>query len=80
MTSVTLYTSVGCSLCERALEVVRQAQAELEFELEIVDIEGNRALEAAYREDLPVVEIDGSRAFRYFVDPRALRERIVAAS
>jgi hypothetical protein len=59
---------------------VREAQAELEFELRIVDIAGDPVLESAYREDLPVVEIDGSRAFRYFVDPRALRERIAAAS
>jgi glutaredoxin-like protein DUF836 len=59
---------------------VRAAQAELEFELEIVDIAGHPALESAYREDLPVVEIEGRRAFRYFVEPQALRERIAAAS
>ena len=52
---LTLYSASGCSLCERALEVVRQAQTELGFELEVVPIDGDPALEAAYRELLPVV-------------------------
>ena len=41
-----------------------------------VDITGDDALEAQYREWLPVVEIDGRRAFVYFVDPAALRRRV----
>jgi glutaredoxin len=80
MTSVTLYTSAGCSLCQRALEVVGEARAELGFDLELVDIDGDPDLESAYRELLPVVEIDGVRAFTYFVEPRALRARLAAAS
>jgi glutaredoxin len=79
MTSVTLYTSAGCSLCQRALEVVGEAQAELGFDLELVDIEGDADLETAYRKLLPVVEIDGERAFTYFVEPRALRARLASA-
>jgi hypothetical protein len=45
-----------------ALAVVRDAQAELGFELELVDIDGDPELEAHYREHLPVIEIDGARA------------------
>jgi glutaredoxin len=73
---VTLYRAAGCTLCERALEVVRDARQELAFELQIVDIDDDPALEGAYREDLPVVEIDGVRAFRYFVEPGAFRARL----
>jgi glutaredoxin len=80
MTRVVVYTASGCHLCERALEVVREAQAELGFELQLVDIEGERALEARYREHLPVVEIDGEHAFTYFVEPNALRMRLGAQS
>ena len=76
--TVTLYTSPGCGLCERALEVVTEAQEELGFELEIVSIDGDETLEAAYREHLPVVEIDGERAFVYYVDPGALRRKLPA--
>ena len=49
--------------------------AELGDGFDEVDITGDDALEARYREWLPVVEIDGERAFVYFVDPAALRRR-----
>jgi glutaredoxin len=78
MSRVVLYTSEGCRLCERALEVVRAAQAEHGFELELVDIGGDSELEARYRKLLPVVEIDGEEAFTYFVEPDALQARLEA--
>jgi glutaredoxin len=76
MSAVTVYTAAGCSLCERALEVVRGVRDELGFELEVVDIGGVAELEARYREQVPVVEIDGERAFTFFVDADALRGRL----
>jgi hypothetical protein len=57
--------------------VVRDLQEELGFELTLVDIAGDPALEARYRVHVPVVEIDGERAFTYFVEPDALRARLV---
>ena len=50
------------------------------FDLEEVDIGGDPALEARYREWLPVVEIDGERAFVYYVDPDAFRRKVAAQS
>jgi hypothetical protein len=73
---VTLYHAEGCHLCERALEVVREAQELEPFTLELVDIGGVGALEAAYRESLPVIEIDGERAFTYFVTVEGLLARL----
>jgi hypothetical protein len=49
---------------------------ELGDDFDEVDITGDDALEARYREWLPVVEIDGERAFVYFVDPAALRRKL----
>ena len=69
---------MDCSLCTRALEVVRDAQADVAFELEVVSIDRNPDLEARYREHVPVLEIDGERAFTHFVEPEALRERLRA--
>ena len=77
---VTLYHAAGCHLCERARKVVREAREAVPFELEEVDIGGDPALEARYREWLPVVEIDGERAFVYYVDPVALRRKLGAQS
>ena len=76
---VTVFHAAGCHLCERALAQVRAFKEELEFELEEVAIDGNRELEARYREWLPVVEIDGRRAFTYYVQPDAFRRRLTAA-
>ena len=73
---VTVYHAAGCHLCERALEVVEAAHAELGFTLELVDIGGDLDLEARYRERLPVIEIDGEAAFTFFVTPVALRSAL----
>jgi hypothetical protein len=59
---------------------VRELQAELGFELREVDISGDEALEAAYREWLPVVEVDGERRFTYHVHPDALRRAVAQAN
>lgn len=57
---------------------MREAQPELGFELDVVEIDGDPVLESRYREHLPVVEIDGERAFTHFVDADALRARLVS--
>jgi hypothetical protein len=58
---------------------VRALQTELGFALSEVDITGDDALEAAYREWLPVVEIDGRRRFTYHVQVDALRDAVAQA-
>jgi len=75
---VVVYTVEDCSLCERAIEVVRMVRTEVEFELELVDIDGDPELERRYRALLPVVEIDGREAFVFEVDPDALRDELAA--
>jgi glutaredoxin len=62
----------GCSLCDRAREQLDR----LGVLYEAVDITGDEALEAQYREWLPVVEIDGERAFVYYVDEAALLRKL----
>ena len=72
MPRVVLYSARACHLCE-------QARAILDAEgvtYEAVDITGDPALEAEYREWLPVVEIDGERAFVYRIPRETLRRRL----
>jgi glutaredoxin len=78
--NVVLYRADGCHLCERAIQVVRAVREDVPFDLEEVDIGGDPALEARYREWLPVVEIDGERAFVYYVDSDAFRRKVAAQS
>ena len=73
---VTVYHAEHCHLCDRAIEVVREAQARVPFELDLVDIGGVSELEARFRELIPVVEIDGATAFTYFVSLEVLLERL----
>ena len=75
---VVLYHAQGCHLCERALRVLHEIRQEIPFDFEEIDIDGDPALEARYREWLPVVEIDGERAFVYYVDSGALRRKLAA--
>ena len=55
-------------------------QADVGFQLDVVDIGGDPELEERHREHLPVVEVDGERAFTYFVDADALRARVAWTS
>jgi glutaredoxin len=70
--SIRFYHGQGCSLCERA----RAQLDRLGLEYDAVDITGDDALEARYREWLPVVEIDGERAFVYYIDEGALLRKL----
>ena len=51
-------------------------RAEVEFELEEIDITGEDELERRYRERIPVLLIDGEEAFTFFVHPDGLRRRL----
>jgi glutaredoxin len=77
---VAVYHSAGCHLCERALAQVRALRDELGFELREIEITGDEALEAVYREWLPVVEIDGRRRFTYHVQVDAFRRAVAQAA
>ncbi|HEY3543980.1 MAG TPA: glutaredoxin family protein [Gaiellaceae bacterium] len=78
--SVVVYHADGCHLCERALAQLRELQEELRFELRTVDIGGDEALEAEYREWIPVIEIDGRRRFTYHLQPDAFRRAVAQAT
>jgi hypothetical protein len=70
---VVVYSAPGCHLCEQALQIVAAVCGD---DFGRVDIAGDPALEAAYRERIPVVEVDGEAAFTYFVTADGLRERL----
>ena len=58
--------------------MVEEVRAEHDFDLRVVEIDGDPELEARYREWLPVVEIDGKRAFVYHVQAADLARRLDA--
>ena len=74
-TKVTIYSRHNCHLCEVAKEVVESARIEVEFELEVIFIDGDAELEKLYGEEVPVTMINGKR-HDYF---RVERTRFIEA-
>ena len=76
MVKVVLYGKPGCHLCDEARAVVSDALAGRDVDLEEVDVTLDPALERRYGERIPVLTVDGEELFEYFVDGRALAERL----
>jgi glutaredoxin len=74
--AVTVYSSPGCHLCADAMEVLRNLQAELGFELTERDITADDGLHRAYLERIPVIEVDGVELCEFFVEEALVRERL----
>lgn len=68
---VTLYTRVGCHLCEAAEAVVRGLPAG-RAEVRIIDIDTDPQLRDRYTVRVPVVAVDGVEVAEYEVDPAVL--------
>ena len=60
MTTVTVFGRHGCHLCEVATSVLEGMQAELNFEIEKIYIDGNLELEKLCGEQIPVIHIGGN--------------------
>jgi glutaredoxin len=76
MKTVTLYTRPGCHLCDDARSALEKLRAEVEFELEEVNIETDDALHAAYLERIPVICLNGEHVSDYFMDEPTLTARL----
>ena len=73
---VTIYSRHGCHLCESAIETLESLQAELNFEFEIIYIDGDEKLEKLYGEQVPVTLIGGEHHDFWRVDPDRFRSSL----
>jgi glutaredoxin len=76
MTLVTIYSRTGCHLCEDALKLLQSMQDELNFEIEVILIDGNEELEQLYGEKIPVTHIDGVHHDFWRVDPERFKSSL----
>jgi glutaredoxin len=74
--TVTLYTRIGCHLCERAEQVLRVEQEVIPFRLLTVDVDRDPELTRRYGIRVPVVAVDGVELFEYEVPVDLLRARL----
>ena len=79
---VTIYTRENCSLCVAAHETVERVAADLgvAVAIEAVDVDTDPELAAEYGDRVPYVFVDGRPAFKYEVDERTLRLKLLSAS
>ncbi len=75
---VTLFTRVGCCLCEDAHRVLEAAAGHASFELAVVDIDSDPELQRLYNDEVPVIAIDGRKAFKYRITVDDFLKRLKA--
>jgi predicted thioredoxin/glutaredoxin len=75
-----VYTRQGCHLCDEALQVLETQRKRCNFDIDLIDIDGDPALKDKYGECVPVVALDGKVYFRGKVNPVLLRRLVTGAS
>lgn len=78
--TLTLYSRVGCHLCDVMKEQLDAIRARIPFTLDVVDIDRDPALKAEYDWDVPVLVIDGKKIAKYRLDEAMLLRRLEAQS
>ena len=73
---VTVYSRHGCHLCENAVNVLESLKDELNFEYEVIYIDGNPQLEDLYGEQVPVTHIDGQHHDYWRIDPERFKSSL----
>jgi len=76
MTKVTVYSRQGCHLCEDAENILESLREELNFEIEVIDIDEDAELVKLYSDQVPVIHIDGVHHDFYKVDPTRFRSSL----
>jgi glutaredoxin len=76
MTKVTVYSRQGCHLCEDAENILESLCEELNFEIEVIDIDKDAELVKLYSDQVPVIHIDGVHHDFYKVDPTRFRSSL----
>jgi glutaredoxin len=74
--TLTLYSRVGCHLCDVMKEQLDSIRARIPFALEVVDIDRDPALKAEYDYDVPVLVVDGKKIAKYRLDEAMLLRRL----
>ena len=76
MTQITIYSRTGCHLCDDAQKILESMQKELNFDIEVIDIDESAELIKLYSDQVPVIHIDGLHHDFYKVDPDRFRSSL----
>jgi glutaredoxin len=76
MTTITIYSRHGCHLCDDAQAVLDSMREELNFEIDVINIDEDSELVKLYSDQVPVIHIDGEHHDFYKVDPVRFRSSL----
>ena len=76
MTKVTIYSRHGCHLCDDAFNTLESMREELNFEIDLINIDEDAELVKLYSDQVPVIHIDGEHHDFYKVDPVRFRSSL----
>lgn len=71
--TLILYGRSWCHLCDDMLAALEPLRAQYGFEIEVVDVDADPALEARFGELVPVLWADGRELCHYHLDAAAVR-------
>jgi hypothetical protein len=77
---VTLYSKVGCHLCEEAKAAIAPLLREFHATLREIDIEGDATLTECFGYDIPVIYIGRKKAAKHRVNLEQFRRQLQDAS
>jgi glutaredoxin len=77
---LTLYTRVGCHLCDVMKAELDRLAERYDFSLELVDIDRDPELQREYNWDVPVLLVDGKKIAKYRLDEPMLVRRLETPS
>ena len=79
---ITIYTREDCSPCVVAREAIERVAAEIgvDIDLDMVDVDEDPDLAVEYGERVPYVFVDGHPSFKYEVDERELKLKLLSAA
>ena len=76
MPLVTIYSRRNCHLCADAEATVRELRTEIQFDLEVIDIDSDQSLASQFGEEVPVTFVDGKRHDFFRVDRERLKNAL----
>ncbi|HYD50138.1 MAG TPA: glutaredoxin family protein [Terriglobales bacterium] len=76
MIALTLYSRPACHLCDEMKAVILPLLSQFDATLEVIDIDTDPELVAAYGHDIPVLLVNGRKAFKHRLTPAELQRRL----
>ena len=74
--TLTLYSRIGCHLCDDMQAQLQRLQSQMSFEIAVIDIDEDDVLRERFNEKVPVLALGEDVICCHFLDERSLRETL----